>query len=74
MTQDRLLAGYNLKLKKNYRSDGSLYEILLYCEPNSGHGWKPIARFYPEFTDAEENAERIIKLWNKLPTTLRSGY
>jgi len=54
-----------LKLKKNYRSDGSLYEILLYCDPNSGHGWKPIARFYPEFTDAEENAEKIVRLWNK---------
>ncbi len=55
---------FELKLKKNYHGDGRLYEILLYCEPNSGHGWKPIAKFYHEFTDAEKNAERIVELWN----------
>jgi hypothetical protein len=53
-----------LKLKIHTRSDGSIYEMLLYTEPNAGHGWKPIARFYPEFTDALPNAEHIVALWN----------
>jgi len=64
LTEEEYQPKFQLKLKKSFRRDGSVYEILLYCEPNSGHGYTPIAKFCYEFVDAEQNAEWIVKLWN----------
>ena len=55
----------DLKLRYDYRPDGSVYGLQLYCTPNAGHGFKPIARFHPEFVDVIANAERIVTLWNE---------
>ena len=55
----------NLKLRYQTRQNGSVSGLELYCEPNSGHGYRPIATFHPEFVDVIANAERIVELWNR---------